>query len=60
MNSVSVFDIYEGKNIPEGSRSLAFTLKYRSAERTLTTDEVNEIHDGVREELVKRLGVTLR
>ena len=60
LESVVVFDIYEGKNIPEGSRSLAFSLKYRSAERTLTTDEVNEIHDAVREELEKKLGVTLR
>jgi len=38
---VDVFDVYRGKGLPEGKKSLAFALVFRSAERTLTDDEVN-------------------
>jgi phenylalanyl-tRNA synthetase beta chain len=41
LDSVTLFDLYEGKGLPEGTRSLAFSLAYASAERTLTDDEVN-------------------
>ncbi len=41
VESVSVFDLYEGKGLPEGKKSLAFSLVFRSPSRTLTDDEVN-------------------
>ena len=41
VEAVEVFDVYQGKGLPEGKRSLAFSLSFRSAERTLTDDEVN-------------------
>jgi phenylalanyl-tRNA synthetase beta chain len=41
VESVIVFDVYSGKGLPEGKKSLAFALSFRSAERTLTDDEVN-------------------
>ena len=41
VESVELFDVYTGAGLPEGRRSLAFALKFRSAERTLTDDEVN-------------------
>ncbi|MDB6114103.1 MAG: pheT [Lacunisphaera sp.] len=41
VESVAVFDVYQGKGLPEGRKSLAFALSFRSAERTLTDDEVN-------------------
>ena len=41
VESVAVFDVYQGKGLPEGKKSLAFALSFRSAERTLTDDEVN-------------------
>jgi phenylalanyl-tRNA synthetase beta chain len=41
LDSVTLFDLYEGKGLPEGTRSLAFSLAYASDERTLTDDEVN-------------------
>jgi phenylalanyl-tRNA synthetase beta chain len=41
VEAVEVFDVYAGKGLPEGKRSLAFSLSFRSAERTLTDDEVN-------------------
>lgn len=60
LEHVSVFDEYRGSQVPEGSRSLAFTLTYRSRERTLTDAEVDGIHEGVREALVQQLGAVLR
>ena len=41
VEGVEVFDVYHGKGLPEGKKSLAFSLVFRSAERTLTDDEVN-------------------
>ena len=41
VESVEVFDVYQGKGLPDGKKSLAFSLSFRSAERTLTDDEVN-------------------
>ncbi len=41
VESVGVFDVYRGKGLPEGKKSLAFSLVFRSMERTLTDAEVN-------------------
>ena len=43
VESVTVFDVYQGQGLPEGKKSLAFGLVFRSAERTLTDDEVNVV-----------------
>lgn len=56
---VRIFDIYEGKNIPEGKRSIAFSLAYRSWERTLKDVEVEQIHGLVRKGL-QNTGYILR
>ena len=60
LESVSVFDVYEGQAVPKGSRSLAFTLRYRASDRTLTTEEVNAAHESVRSRLGGMEGITLR
>ncbi|MBR0279663.1 MAG: phenylalanine--tRNA ligase subunit beta, partial [Synergistaceae bacterium] len=59
LESLRLFDIYAGKGIPEGFRSLAYTMSYRSHEKTLTVDEVEALHNGVRESL-KRKGYIIR
>jgi phenylalanyl-tRNA synthetase beta chain len=41
--SVEVFDLYQGKGLPEGKKGLGFSLVFRSATRTLTDDEVNAV-----------------
>ncbi|HEY9231230.1 MAG TPA: phenylalanine--tRNA ligase subunit beta, partial [Blastocatellia bacterium] len=55
-----VFDVYAGKGMPEGRRSLAFRVTYRSAGRTLTDEEVAAMHERVRELMVSRFGAQLR
>jgi phenylalanyl-tRNA synthetase beta chain len=44
IEDVSIFDCYRGKNIPDGKKSLAFTVRYRAKDRTLTDSEIEELH----------------
>ncbi|MBE9201402.1 MULTISPECIES: phenylalanine--tRNA ligase subunit beta [unclassified Nodularia (in: cyanobacteria)] len=60
LESVELFDEYRGENVPDGQRSLAFRLIYRSSDRTLTEAEVEPVHNKVREALVEKFGVNLR
>lgn len=40
LESVRLFDVYSGKQVPEGKKSIAFSLVFRSAEKTLSDDEI--------------------
>jgi phenylalanyl-tRNA synthetase beta chain len=55
-----VFDVYTGKQIPEGRKNLAFALSYRADDRTLTDAEVNQAHARIVAEVNARLGAALR
>ena len=41
VEQVAIFDVYQGRGLPEGKKNLAFSLVFRAADRTLTDDEVN-------------------
>ncbi len=56
---IKLFDLYEGRQIPEGKRSLAFSITFRREEGTLTDDEVNLIQDKI-EKALNKLGAVLR
>ena len=60
LKQVELFDEYKGKNVPEGERSLAFSLVYQASDRTLKDEEVETVHQKVRKILVKQFNVTLR
>ncbi len=60
VESVSAFDVYQGKGLPEGKKSLAFSLVFRSAERTLTDDEVNVAFTKIQDDLLKTTGWQIR
>jgi len=60
LQKVEVFDEYKGKNVPQGQRSLAFNLVYQAGDRTLTDQDVDPVHQKVRDTLVKKFDVTLR
>ena len=47
LESVELFDVYRGKQVPEGKKSVAFSLTYRASDRTLTDEEVIEVHDKI-------------
>ena len=57
---VRLFDCYRGAPIPAGRKSLAYTIAYRAADRTLTDDEVNGLHAAVLERLTKRFTLEFR
>ena len=57
---VSLFDVYQGEHVPEGKKSMAYRLVYRSNERTLETKEVDVEYEKVREILQKEFGAEVR
>jgi phenylalanyl-tRNA synthetase beta chain len=60
LESVGLFDVYRGEQIEDGKKSLAFNLVYRSGDRTLTDEEVNQIHARILKEIAEKTGATLR
>ena len=60
LESVTLFDEYQGKSVPEGQRSLAFRLVYRAADKTLTDEDIEPVHQKVRAALEKQFQVSLR
>lgn len=60
VSQVSVFDLYQGEQVPDGKKSLAFSLRYQSLDRTLTDEEVDEIQQIILTRLQKELGAVLR
>jgi len=63
LESVQLFDLFEGPGRVDAGpaeKSLAYRLTYRDKNRTLTNEEVTEVHARIRERLKRELGVTLR
>lgn len=59
VEEVRLFDLYQSAPVPEGKRSLAYTVTYRAPDRTLTDEEVSAAHGRVRQALAG-LGADLR
>ncbi len=57
---VELFDVFRGKNVPEGQKSLAYTFTYRAADKTLTDAEANAAHTKVVEAFKSHLKATVR
>lgn len=60
LESVEVFDAYEGTAVAEGLKSVALACRYRAKDRTLTDEEVNRVHAVLVEQARMRLGAELR
>ena len=60
LESVELFDVFRGKNVPEGQKSLAYAFTYRAADKTLTDADVNAAHAKVVEALKAQLKATVR
>jgi phenylalanyl-tRNA synthetase beta chain len=60
LQSVSVFDVYQGKGIPAGKKSVALSLILQHPSRTLVEGEVNDIVNGVMMVLSKQFDAALR
>jgi phenylalanyl-tRNA synthetase beta chain len=60
LEKVELFDVFRGKNVPEGQKSMAYAFTYRNPERTLTDAEVNGVHEKLTQTLQQQLKVSLR
>ncbi len=60
VSSLHLFDVYTGEQVPEGKKSLAFAIEYRSTTETLTDEIVDRVHEEILEQLERELGATLR
>ncbi|ALC16729.1 phenylalanyl-tRNA ligase, beta subunit [Desulfuromonas soudanensis] len=55
-----LFDLYRGKGVPEGKKSLAIRVRYRSLEKTLTEEEIAKAHGKIIRALEEKLGAEVR
>ncbi|MFB5164837.1 MULTISPECIES: phenylalanine--tRNA ligase subunit beta [Parageobacillus] len=60
LKEVSIFDVYQGDRLPDGKKSIAFSLRYYDPERTLTDEEVTAVHEKVIQAVEQQFGATLR
>lgn len=60
VEEVYIFDLYRGKGIPEGKQNIAFRITYRAFDRTLTSEEIDQIHNQLVEKIVSETGAQLR
>lgn len=60
LESIKLFDVYKGEQIPEGKKSIAYSMVYRVDNRTLTDADVNKVYDKIVRTLENRLGAQHR
>jgi phenylalanyl-tRNA synthetase beta chain len=60
VTDIGVFDVYQGKGLPEGSKSIAISVTLQPRERTLTDAEIDAAIARIVAEVSKKTGATLR
>lgn len=60
LEAVELFDVFRGKNVPEGQKSVAYAFTYRAADKTLTDAEANAAHAKVVDAFKTQLKATVR
>ena len=60
LGSVLLFDVFEGPPLPEGTKSLAYSVDFRAADRTLTDQEADGAVEAIVERLSRDVGARLR
>ena len=60
LEEVRLFDIFSGEQLGAGKKSLAFSLKIRSAEGTLSADEIQAVRNRIIKATAKKFKATLR
>lgn len=60
LKEIEVFDVYEGKGIESGKKSLAYSLTFSAQDKTLTDEEINPLLDKIVEVTSKSFGAELR
>ena len=60
VESVSIFDVYQGQGIPEGRKSIALSLTFRAPNRTLSDKEVNRAFEAIQNAIAKKTSYVVR
>lgn len=60
LEEIKLFDVYRNEKLGENKKSVAYSLKFRSNDRTLTDEEINQTMDEIVKELENELGAELR
>ncbi|PAW80850.1 MAG: phenylalanine--tRNA ligase subunit beta [Pedosphaera sp. Tous-C6FEB] len=60
LETVELFDVFRGKNVPAGQKSLAYAFTYRAADKTLTDTDVNAAHAKAVDALKQKVRATVR
>jgi phenylalanyl-tRNA synthetase beta chain len=59
VEDVQLFDVFQGKPVPENAKSISFRIIYRSDEKTLEDDTINQLHKEITASLVKKFKADL-
>ena len=60
LESIKLFDVYEGDRIPEGKKSVAFAISFRAPDRSLTSEEVYKVFNKIVKDLEYKNNAQLR
>ena len=60
VESYKLFDVYKGAQIEEGHKSIAYSITYRSKDKTLIDEDVAKVHEKILSELSEKLNANLR
>jgi len=60
LENVLVFDVYEGKGVPEGMTSLGLRFSYRAHDRTLTDQDIGQAHNAIVRRIMEKSGAKIR
>jgi phenylalanyl-tRNA synthetase beta chain len=59
VENLHLFDVFEGEPIAAGKKSVSFRITYRSSDKTLEDDDVNDLHKSITEKLLQAFDATL-
>ena len=59
VENLHLFDVFEGDPIAAGKKSVSFRVTYRSSDKTLEDDDVNDLHKSITDKLLKAFDAAL-
>ncbi|WP_448589449.1 phenylalanine--tRNA ligase subunit beta-related protein, partial [Thermodesulfobium sp.] len=60
LENITILDVYQGHGIPENMKSITLSLRFRSEEKTLSNEEINEWLEKIIKRLKDNLGIQIR
>ena len=60
LEKMKLFDVYRDEKLGENKKSVAYSLKFRAGDKTLTDEEINPVMEKIINALEKELNATLR